>query len=91
MSKPVFTIVLPDPKVRKKQAPPAKAHTNRHAYTRKRKHKDAPDADGWSRRGKALESSGAFLIRTLAARMSRRTEEIPFCPFSGYGGCRKSS
>ena len=68
MSKTAFTIVLPDPKVRKKQAPPAKAHKNRNAYTRKRKHKDTPDADGWSRRKKAPDDSGAFLIRTFGNR-----------------------
>ncbi len=65
MSKTVFTIVLPEPKVRKKQAPPAKAHKDQHAYTRKRKHKNGPDADGSGHREKALEPSGAFLIQTF--------------------------
>lgn len=39
MSRTVFTLVLPEPKVRKTQAPPAKAHKNKHLYSRKRKHK----------------------------------------------------
>lgn len=61
MSKTLFTLVLPEPKVRKKQAPPAKAHKNKQAYSRKRKHKNEPAADGWSGRKKAPEQSGAFL------------------------------
>ncbi len=39
MSKTVFTLELPPPRVRKKRAPTAKAHADKHAYTRKRKHK----------------------------------------------------
>ena len=61
MSKTLFTLVLPEPKVRKKQAPPAKAHKSKQAYSRKRKHKNEPDAHGWSGRKKAPEQSGAFL------------------------------
>lgn len=34
-----FTLVIPEPKIRKKQAPVAKAFKNKKAYTRKSKHK----------------------------------------------------
>lgn len=62
MSKTLFTLVLPEPKVRKKQAPTAKAHKDQHAYSRKRKHKQAHDADAWRGDGGAPEHSGAFFM-----------------------------
>ena len=65
MAKILFTLVLPEPEIRKKQAPPARAHKNRHAYSRKRKHKKAADADGLS--PGAPDCSGAFSFRALAA------------------------
>ena len=61
MAKILFTLVLPEPEIRKKQAPPAKAHKSRQAYSRKRKHKKAADADGWS--PGAPDFSGAFSFR----------------------------
>ena len=72
MSKTIFTLVLPDPKVRKKQAPPAKVHKSKQAYSRKRKHKNEPDADGWSGRKKAPEQSGAFLRPLVFCRPGHR-------------------
>lgn len=42
MSKTVFTLTLPEPRVRKKQARPARAHKNKHLYSRKNKHKTDP-------------------------------------------------
>ena len=76
MAKILFTLVLPEPEIRKKQAPPAKAHKNRQAYSRKRKHKKAADADGWS--PGAPDCSGAFLFRALVSRPTHRLEKLPF-------------
>lgn len=42
MSKTVFTLTLPEPRVRKKQPRPALAHKNKHLYSRKSKHKTDP-------------------------------------------------
>ena len=70
MAKTLFTLVLPEPEIRKRQAPPARVHKNRQAYSRKRKHKKAADADGWS--PGAPDCSGAFLFRALGARPIRR-------------------
>ena len=58
MGKILFTMELPEPKLRKEQAPPAKAHKNAKRYSRKCKHKakreeapgDAPGASFFARR-----------------------------------------
>ncbi len=51
MSKILFTLELPEPKLRKKHAPPGKRHKNAMHYSRKLKHK--------ARREEAPETSGA--------------------------------
>lgn len=40
MGKVLFTLVLEERPIRKKTAPPAKAHTNKRVYSRKKKHAD---------------------------------------------------
>lgn len=71
MAKTLFTLVLPEPEIRKRQAPPARVHKNRQAYSRKRKHKKAADADAWS--PGAPDCSGAFLFQARAFRPIYRT------------------
>ena len=39
MGKTLFTLELPEPKVRKIQAPPTKKHKDKKLYSRKMKHK----------------------------------------------------
>ena len=64
MFKTVFTIILPEPKVRKKQAPPAKAHKNKNAYTRKRKHRNgAHDSEGWSPERLSPRDNGGLVFQ----------------------------
>lgn len=55
MSKTIMIIELPEPKVRKQHAPPAKAHRKKTTYSRKRKHKNRPD-EGAFFIGKASQS-----------------------------------
>lgn len=43
MGKALFTLELPDPEVRKKQPPAARKHRDRSKYTRKVKHRQAPE------------------------------------------------
>lgn len=54
MSKSSFTLVIPDPEVRKKYAPPSKKHKDHTKYSRKQKHK--------AKRDEAPDSSGAFFM-----------------------------
>ena len=54
MSKVLFVLEIPEPKVRKQQAPTVKAHKSAKSYSRKQKHK--------GRREEAPESSGAFFM-----------------------------
>ena len=46
MGKTLFILELPEPKVRKAQAPPVKKHKNKKLYSRKMKHKESPAAQG---------------------------------------------
>ncbi len=42
MSKTVFTLIMPEPRVRKAPVPPVRAHKNKRLYSRKRKHRNDP-------------------------------------------------
>jgi hypothetical protein len=52
MGKVLFVLLLPEPKLRKKHAPPGKRHADAAKYSRKQKHK--------ARRDEAPDNSGAF-------------------------------
>ncbi len=54
MSKVLFVLEIPEPKVRKQHAPTVKLHKTAKNYSRKQKHK--------GRREEAPESSGAFFV-----------------------------
>ncbi len=54
MSKVLFVLEIPEPKVRKQHAPTVKAHKTAKSYSRKHKHK--------GRHEEAPESSGAIFM-----------------------------
>ena len=95
MSKAVFVLELPDPKIRKKHAPPGKVHNDASKYSRKCKHKarreEAPGNSGsffyWQNRGAGLDfSERAFYFEnalspgSISVRRANETQAKLFSP-----------
>ncbi len=69
MSKVLFVLEIPEPKVRKQHAPTVKQHKTAKSYSRKQKHK--------GRHEEAPESSGAFLyIQFLLVHRQIRMQRV---------------
>lgn len=80
MSKTVFTVTLPEPRVRKKQARPARAHKNKHLYSRKSKHKTDPRDERDPRQAPA--TTGVCRLNGVCRAEGREAASAKRCAFA---------